>query len=105
MSETDDRMVEEMEEGFDFADLPDDLPYPLKKATQDEFTYALGTVSGMVFVFCLAKVEGDWMRLDGIRAVQGPKGFEPSFERGVYVRIADIEWCADSPFPNEEPGT
>jgi hypothetical protein len=57
----------------------------------------------MVFVFCLAQVEGEWMRLDGIRSVHGAKGFQPNFERGVYVRVADIEWCADAPFPIEEP--
>jgi hypothetical protein len=103
MSETEDPIVEELEATYDFADLPKDLPYPLKKATQDEFTYALGTVSGTVFVFCVAQVEGEWLRLDGICEVQGAAGFQPNFERGAYVRIADIEWCADAPFSTEEP--
>lgn len=74
---------------------PTGIPYPLWKATWDPYFYSLGLRDGMQFHFESAHIDGEWARLDGIRQIRG-LAVDLERERGVYIRIADIAWIADS---------
>ena len=93
-----------------------DVPEPLNKALSDEFVYMLGMRDGCTFTFSSAHRVGNWLELKGIvqHSVVGnavnlneddrtanflrtARRFHPCFERGVWVRIAEICWCADAP--------
>jgi len=82
-------------------------PAALLKAAQDPFSYALGLVTGEVFWFQEATLNGEWVHLSGV----DPEGALldrdrarsdalplPPFIRGVDVRTSAIAWCADAPY-------
>ena len=75
-------------------------PPDLRKAVCDPFSYALGTTTGLVFEFDQAAITtgGEWLLLTGVTSAV-LRGDDLGFclERGVSVRIADIQWIADAP--------
>lgn len=79
-----------------------DLPYALVKAMEDPFDYALGLRNGVIIEFSLARMDetGHWMYLSvDDRPYEHPPmtGTSMPFERGLYVRVADIVWVAQAP--------
>ena len=77
-------------------------PWPLVKATVDEFDYAVKLRSGARIYFTHAAANLaciQWVTLLGLDCQKSdamPSTFIP--ERGLVVRVADIEWCVDAPF-------
>jgi hypothetical protein len=69
-------------------------PMPIRKANSDMFHYALGLRNGSVFQFDSCTIRGDWVHLDAV-TTDSP---DLPFDRGVYVRVEDIVWCADAPY-------
>jgi hypothetical protein len=61
------------------------LPAALRKACNDEFNYTMGLKSGKEIEFSSAEINGDWVHLKRI----------PGLERGMDVRLSEIEWVAD----------
>lgn len=75
-------------------------PPDLRKAVCDPFSYALGTTTGLVFEFTQAALTtgGEWLDLTGVTsAVLRGDDLGFCFERGVSVRITNIQWIADAP--------
>ncbi len=100
-----------MEENNKIANWNEDpkIPWPLKKATQDEFSYACEINNGMIVKFSKAEINGEWVTLSEtngtIDLTYSPKicSFDAtsplmSFPRGIVVKISDIVWVADAPF-------
>lgn len=72
------------------------LPNAIWKATRDEFQYAIGLRSGLVIEFVSAQVIRDeWLLLDEPKVLNSP--CEGRFDRGLEVRISEIEWACDAP--------
>lgn len=74
--------------------LKDKLNWPpaLIKATMDEFTYSLKLNSGDIFIFTSADyLNDDFVRLNNI------KNSDKTFNRGVEIRVSEIDWVADAP--------
>lgn len=69
------------------------FPESLAKACSDEFDYAMGLKSGDVIRFRSARIDGDFVHLDG----EEISGLRYPCPRGVDVRISEIMWCADAP--------
>lgn len=81
------------------------LPGPLSKALDDPFDYAIGLRSGRVIRFNECSLDGGWLLIDNVMENNVPvlttthegKPWPFCFDRGIAVRLADIEWCADAP--------
>lgn len=83
-------------------------PWPLQKAVDDDFTYALGLRTGLVIVFETAEPSADhvWVTLRGASLHRFmPPDFSaqefdrrPILDRGITVRVADVVWAIDAPF-------
>lgn len=70
-------------------------PYPLAKATVDNFDYALKTKSGCMFRFSSATAVNDkWVIIEG---GYGGNGYQAAHPRGTYIRLDEIVWVADAP--------
>jgi hypothetical protein len=67
----------------------------LTKANGDDFDYACGLRSGTVIRFTAATFDGEFVHLSGI--VDTSCGMRFTFDRGIDVRLRDIEWVADAP--------
>ena len=85
------------------------IPWPVVKASEDPFDYAVGLRDGSVFFFEHCAIDADYkfVTLLGVRAHSFPPprhGLDPnrdmqlSFARGVVVRVEDILWAADGPY-------
>ncbi|MBV8084306.1 MAG: hypothetical protein JO247_05780 [Chloroflexi bacterium] len=78
------------------------LGYPpaLIKAVCDPYDYAMKLRTGDVIHFSAADPNGDWVWIsfDGLEdggVTPNERSF--AFNRGMYVRVADIVWVADAP--------
>lgn len=76
-------------------------PKALIKACSDEFTYALGLVSGAVIVFGSAEINGDWVHLsdidDNFTTLANPSNYCVFMDRGIDIQISHILWVVDAP--------
>ncbi len=76
-------------------------PESLLKACGDQFDYAIGLKTGQVLYFTLAKINGDWIHLEGVSEYRKSSALlldqERAFERGIDIHISNIGWAADAP--------
>lgn len=87
------------------------IPWPLGKASLDEFDYAVGLRDGTVIQFerCVFDRDHVFAWLKGVRGHSMPVARNSgarsserdtpfSFDRGLVIRLADVMWAADAPF-------
>jgi hypothetical protein len=90
--------------GWYHPDEVDCTPFPdaLLKAMGTEFSYGLGLRNGWIVRFeKIAQVRADWILLTGIDSTKSNvPGAGDADDRGWWVRVSDIVWCAEAP---EEP--
>ncbi len=73
---------------------PFDGSVNLQKASDDDYAYALGLKSGLVFTFSEARQYGEFVRLTEAKPASDPAS-DFYWGRPVDVRLSEIEWVGD----------